>query len=105
MLITERVELTEEQRRGLRTTATQLVEMKPYGEPEPKAVGRVGIKGCPFCGEDPEGMAACVAIPLTARTRGQEPIGWFVQCEKCGCEGPYKDTKSEAIEAWNRRPG
>ena len=46
------------------------------------------LKPCPFCG----GSAQCT-----------NPTTWQVWCAKCGAIGPWKITREEAIEAWNRR--
>jgi Lar family restriction alleviation protein len=59
------------------------------------------LKRCPFCGgenlflqDDEDGCADF------------NPTSYWVQCEEitCACEGPYRKTKQEAIEAWNTRP-
>lgn len=34
------------------------------------------------------------------------PPGWeyYVECGECGCRGPLRATKAEAVAAWNSRP-
>ena len=34
---------------------------------------------------------------------GLVPAGHYVECDKCGCCGPDKPTKNEAVAAWNTR--
>ena len=48
------------------------------------------IKSCPLCG---------------AKALAYEGYDgdWSVQCMKCSLTSPYKLTREEAIEAWNRR--
>ena len=51
---------------------------------------------CPFCG----GEADVEEIPGSPFTN--EPYMWAVGCEECNI-GWYKETKEEAIAAWNCR--
>ncbi len=50
------------------------------------------LKNCPFCVPD-----------LVTTALGMSPYPFAVRCEKCSTEGPEKETKAEAIAAWNRR--
>ncbi|WP_041544383.1 MULTISPECIES: Lar family restriction alleviation protein [Chelativorans] len=51
-------------------------------------------KPCPFCGsrrtQDSASHYGFVSI-------------YFVVCRDCHADGPAKDTRSEAIQAWNTR--
>jgi len=46
------------------------------------------VKPCPFCGSD-----------FVEINRG----GWWGECGNCGAEGPAKETREEALAAWNLR--
>lgn len=50
------------------------------------------LKPCPCCGHDSELEFA-------------HTISFWVLCLTCGVEGPAKKRKSDAIKAWNARPG
>ena len=57
---------------------------------------KLGYQMCPFCGS--EGEHIYTDVPLSKwRHR--------IECASttCGAAGPVDDTKSGAIEAWNRR--
>lgn len=30
--------------------------------------------------------------------------GFYVECGECGCRGPLRATRAEAVAAWNNRP-
>ena len=59
------------------------------------------LKPCPFCGQ--------VDTPIIWSKRATGLINWMVSCDmsgdKTGCGGSCgaRETKAEAIEAWNRR--
>lgn len=50
------------------------------------------ISKCPFCGNDKQHI-------------GSNGVGSFWVCceDGCGCEGPYRQSEAEAVEAWNTR--
>lgn len=48
------------------------------------------LKPCPFCGGH-------------AIIDGCDDTPWSVICKECNASIGYKETKEEAIEAWNRR--
>ena len=48
------------------------------------------LKPCPFCGGH-------------AIIDGCDDTLWIVICKECNASIGYKETKEEAIEAWNRR--
>ncbi len=52
------------------------------------------LKPCLFCGE-----AEKIEVTFTMWR------DYWVICRSCGSGGPVKNTKKEAIEAWNRREG
>jgi len=52
------------------------------------------LRECPFC----NGM-----LGIT-RDHSESGAPWRVVCDDCGADGPYGDTKEEAVERWNRRP-
>lgn len=52
------------------------------------------IKSCPFCG----GEAAHKTSGPIERYKPH-----WVKCNDCGGEGPVRESKKDAIEAWNRR--
>ena len=63
--------------------------------------GKVAIYPCPKCG--------CQRLSLGWRREGFVDFlftgHWryfFVKCEGCGWEGPWKHTREEAIYCWNR---
>ena len=49
------------------------------------------LKPCPFCG--------CKDIII----RREDYNLFGANCNDCGAEGSYCDTKEEAVEAWNKR--
>lgn len=51
------------------------------------------LKSCPFCGSDD------LYIP-----HPEHVFAWIL-CNACDTEGPVKNTKEEAITAWNTRAG
>ena len=59
----------------------------------PSKARKAKLLPCPFCGQ---------SVNLEA---GEDPATcWFVACRgACGTEGPERDSKAEAIAAWNRR--
>jgi Lar family restriction alleviation protein len=54
------------------------------------------LKRCPFCG----GEAEIEEVPGSPYTN--ESYAWACGCKKCNI-GWYKESKPEAIAAWNRR--
>ena len=48
------------------------------------------LKPCPFCGGE-------------AIVDGCDDTLWIVICKECNSSIGYKETKEEAVEAWNRR--
>lgn len=48
------------------------------------------LKPCPFCG----------GTPIVS---GCDDTLWIVICKECNASIGYKETKEEAIEAWNKR--
>ena len=48
------------------------------------------LKPCPFCGGE-------------AIIDGCDETLWIVICKECNASIGYKETKEEAIEAWNKR--
>ena len=48
------------------------------------------LKPCPFCGGE-------------AIIDGCDDTLWIVICKECNASIGYKETKEEAIEAWNKR--
>lgn len=48
------------------------------------------VDPCPHCG--------CPALVATDKN-GK----WYVFCHSCGCRTGFKDTKEDAVDAWNRR--
>ena len=58
---------------------------------------------CPFCGlTDRDSVAPDAYIP--AVTSNSYPGGYRVECEGCGCNGPFHPQHAAALEAWNHRP-
>ncbi len=66
-----------------------------------EAVGRVmgkikkdeELKPCPFCGGkmEADGIATCTDGTCS------------VECDDCGCLGPFKGSEDEARSSWNKR--
>ncbi len=56
------------------------------------------LKPCPFCGarESDEDFPLSVVRYIGIDT-------CMVYCERCGASGAERDSREEAIEAWNRR--
>jgi Lar family restriction alleviation protein len=53
------------------------------------------LKPCPFCGS--------YAVRIA---KDKVPDGGYIydaHCTNCGCGSPFRCTKEEVIEAWNRR--
>lgn len=53
----------------------------------------MNLKPCPFCG----------SLDLKVTPIAGQIAGSYILCLKCGCNGPYKEHVSDAIEAWNKR--
>ncbi len=58
------------------------------------------LKPCPFCGSE--------KVIMNREDDGEVminpvDISYFVVCNKCCIEGPYLDSRKEAIEKWNLR--
>jgi Lar family restriction alleviation protein len=51
-----------------------------------------GARPCPFCAE-----------PSALRVASDVDDEFSIECEACGAIGPIADTKTAAIELWNRR--
>ena len=51
------------------------------------------LKPCPFCGSE--------NIDLASYAKKNDM--WFVQCDGCFATFPMFDTKTEAMQSWNRR--
>jgi Lar family restriction alleviation protein len=47
---------------------------------------------CPFCGS--------TAVVRKSFLDSKE---WWVACKECGALGPFKKTRKEAVNEWNRR--
>ncbi len=57
-------------------------------------------RSCPFC--------ASGADQLVVERWSDEDdpdASYHVECLKCGCNGPQRDTQLEATQAWNGRDG
>ena len=54
------------------------------------------LKPCPFCGGD----AGTIEVFAYGRV-----AGYFVSCEKCGCQLKSYTSNQNAIKAWNKRKG
>jgi Lar family restriction alleviation protein len=61
------------------------------------------LKHCPFCGltdldviHEDEGQFFAVTIHTY-------PGGSRVECEACGCNGPWHNDYQSALEAWDKR--
>lgn len=52
------------------------------------------LESCPFCRSD----------NLWLIEESEIEYNW-VHCKDCGADGPCKETKEEAVKAWNRRAG
>lgn len=56
------------------------------------------LKPCPFCGNDNPSLQ-------NGKWNGDaHPTQSWVECTDCDCAAESKDTTSEAIAMWNRRP-
>lgn len=56
------------------------------------------LKPCPCCGKEPLATVQIVSEGAW--------LVFVVCCQlKCGLRGPPRYTESEAIDAWNQRPG
>ena len=63
---------------------------------------------CPFCGGtkfQQNTKAKGYFIKKAAERAGQDTSNHLIRCTKCGAKGPLKHSESEAIDAWNTRPG
>ena len=50
---------------------------------------------CPFCWSD----------DITIFNTEETPDAHRCQCMTCGCDGPWRDNRLNAIAIWNRRGG
>lgn len=48
------------------------------------------IKKCPFCYSGKNNITEIISLL------------WVVNCDSCGCVGPFKESKHEAVECWNK---
>ncbi len=55
------------------------------------------IKPCPFCGSSDIHLAEDEGLVI-----GDHTLHWC-SCSDCGCEGPYRDCRLNAIAVWQRR--
>ena len=63
----------------------------------PKPPTSPELKSCPFCGDARDHEV--VEQPLTSDPM---PI-YFVECSRCGAQGPCEDNKEQAVKSWNTR--
>lgn len=66
---------------------------------------QAALEPCPFCGNYPHPYVQNDDCPLPG-DYGKDGGRFYrvVWCEKCGAEGGKRETDTEAIAAWNRRP-
>lgn len=50
---------------------------------------------CPFCRSR--------QITIEHYSTGREQI-FYANCTNCGADGPAKNSRTDAVSAWNRRP-
>ena len=53
------------------------------------------LQRCPFCGG---------VVETLQRHEGQY-VETLLRCSECHCGTPWKPTKADAVEVWNRRTG
>ena len=68
------------------------------------------LKPCPFCGNEKLIITTCEELELCDNLEKCECIPCYTVCcdfhqGGCGAASGYRQTESEAIEAWNRRAG
>lgn len=61
------------------------------------------IKHCPFCGKSDKDTISPEMGETPAVALHNYPGGFRVECETCGCMGPWHHDHVKAIESWNRR--
>ena len=66
-------------------------------DPQYAGVEEIELFPCPFCG----GNSITVAFNPTEGEAGL----YIVSCDECGVAGCFRDTRNEAVAAWNRRNG
>ncbi|MBQ8372714.1 MAG: Lar family restriction alleviation protein [Candidatus Methanomethylophilaceae archaeon] len=49
------------------------------------------LKPCPFCGSE--------------KVKAWKDYNWYVFCRDCNCCTPWRSTREEVTEMWNRRSG
>lgn len=54
------------------------------------------LKDCPFCGKN-------VLTIFSGRNYLNGKFGVKVYCRNCGASGAWRDTREEAIQAWEQR--
>jgi hypothetical protein len=64
----------------------------------------VELLPCPFCGNDGDGSIEDALHVICNEYDWRAPT-WSVQCDRCTATMGYSDTKTEAVTAWNTRPG
>ena len=64
----------------------------------------IELKPCPFCGKEDLFVGTDHEIDLDLLS-GMFAVCCDFQNGGCGACSGYRDTKEEAIEAWNRRDG
>ena len=60
------------------------------------------LKECPFCGK--KGDYLNVQYEGEMLEKGEIKKYW-VECDYCGCIGPYSYDEDQTIEQWNERKG
>lgn len=54
------------------------------------------LQVCPGCGKNDD-------LSIAYRARSADD-GTRVVCERCGWQGPNRQTREDAVDAWNTRP-
>lgn len=58
------------------------------------------LRPCPFCDEETGVIMRHAANRVTANGDDGK---WWVTCHRCGTDGPYCDSRSDAQDKWNTR--
>ena len=66
-------------------------------------MSKTNLRPCPFCGIEQKGDMGLENVRIEGYRKGKRSE-WWVCCYSCGAEGGARDTKRQAVEAWNDRP-
>jgi Lar family restriction alleviation protein len=93
-------ELTAQEIRTVRAVLNAIVETKQTMN---KPQDPEGLKHCPFCGLTDQDTISPDMCETPAVAMHSYPGGYRIECEGCGCKGPWHHDQQAALDAWGSR--